>query len=168
MCACTCVCMHLSVIPESLFLVFPWHFTMSSWIYFWFCAIDCISMLVAVHAWSVVYSLSVREFATPSPCFHVPIFTAAWCLKLLYSWWLYLLWWCLQLQWDFVAAGCFSSCFAQRQGRWEKEVFSLRKLAFCIHVNSTNTLWITCELEDNTSQGNCWCLRRPSVLGELV
>lgn len=87
-------------------------------------------MLVGVHALSVVYSLSLREFAAPSLYFHVPIFMAAWCLKPLYSCWLYLLWWCLQLQWDFIAAGCFPSHFAQRLGCWAKGNVQFEEVGF--------------------------------------
>lgn len=102
-------------------------------------------MLVGVHALSVVYSLSLREFAAPSLCFHVPIFMAAWCLKPLYSCWLYLLWWCLQLQWDFIAAGCFPSHFAQRLGCWAKGNVQFEEVGFLhpceYYKQSLNYMW---------------------------
>lgn len=100
-------------------------------------------MLVAVHALSVVYSLSLKEFATPSLCFHVPIFMAAWCLKSLYSWLLYLLWWYLQLQWDFVAVGCFPFHSAQRLGCWAKGSVQFEESGF---FASMWILWTLFEL----------------------
>lgn len=60
-----------------------------------------------------------------------------------------------------------SSCCSEMRvpGEGKRSVWESRLLASLWLVH---TRWITGRMGDLTRQGNCWCLRRPAVLEELV